>query len=123
MSPEPKQITAFNDDHLTVDLDQHHVVVRGEPIRLSAAEYRLLAFLLRNAGRLCTTQQILENVWGYHDSVEYVHLCIWHLRQKLEKDPEHPRYLLGTGEVGYRFQNGTPAQTRLRPDTLALRGC
>jgi DNA-binding response OmpR family regulator len=104
-SPGRRQPITFSDDHLTIDLDQHHVMVCGEPVRLSAAEYRLLAFLLRNAGQVCTTQQILDNVWGYRDCVDYVHVCIWHLRQKLEKDPEHPRYLLSKPEVGYGFQN------------------
>jgi DNA-binding response OmpR family regulator len=122
VAPEPEKPATFSDEHLTIDLERHQVMVGEEPARLSAAEYRLLAFLLQNAGRVCTSQQILENVWGYRDCVEYVHLCIWHLRQRLEKDPEQPRYLLGRQEEGYCFQNRTPAQTRWRPNTLALNG-
>jgi two-component system KDP operon response regulator KdpE len=122
VSPELEKLATFSDDHLTIDLGQHRVLVGGRPARLSAAEYRLLAFLLQNAGRMCTMQQILENVWGYRDCVEYVHVGVWHLRQKLEEDPEQPRYLLSERDAGYCFQNRAPVQVRWPSDTLVLNG-
>jgi two-component system KDP operon response regulator KdpE len=106
----PEKPLSYNDGYLTVDLDGRQVLLRGEPVKLTRTEYRLLAYLLRNAGRVLTFQQILDNVWGweYQESVEYVHVYIWHLRQKLERDPKHPQYLLSERGVGYRFQNHPP---------------
>jgi len=101
---------SYSDGHLTIDLDKRQVLVRGEPVRLRATEYRLLAYLLENADRVLTYAQILDNVWGheYGDSVNYVHVYISHLRGKLEKDPKRPQYLLNVRGVGYRFEKQTP---------------
>jgi two-component system KDP operon response regulator KdpE len=78
-------------------------------VKLSATEYRLLAYLLQNAGRLFTSQQILKNVWGeeYRSNPEYIYTYIWHLRQKLEEDPGNPIYLLTEHGLGYRFKKQT----------------
>jgi two-component system KDP operon response regulator KdpE len=91
---------------LTIDFDRRKLLVHGEPVGLSATEYRLLAYLFRNAGRVLTFRQILEDVWGweYHDHVEYVHVYVSRLRQKLEEDPKRPAYILGERGVGYRFE-------------------
>ncbi len=80
--------------------------ISGEPVKLTPKEYRLLAYLLQNAGRVRTSEQILENVWGYayQDSIDYVHVYISHLRRKLEKDPKDPNYLVTEHGVGYRFE-------------------
>ena len=73
-------------------------------------EFRLLALLVNNADRIVSHQQVLENVWGweYRDSINYAHVCLWHLRQKLEEDPKQPRYLLTEHGVGYQFHMNTP---------------
>ncbi len=89
----------YRDDYLTIDLNQHRVLVNGTPVKLTPTEYRLLAYLFTNAGRLLTFHQILQNVWGY------VHVHLSNLRQKLEPDPKHPRYLQSEYGVGYRFEN------------------
>lgn len=96
----------YDDGYLAVDLNECRVSVRRNPVKLSATEYRLLAYLLQNASRLLTTQQILEHVWGraYEDETDCVRVYIWHLRQKLEQDVSNPRYLLTEHGVGYRFQ-------------------
>lgn len=95
----------YHDDYLTIDLNESRVLVRGRPIKLSATEYRLLAFFLQNAGQLITSQQILEHVWGhaYQDETDCVRVYIWHLRQKLEQDVRNPRYLVNEHGTGYRF--------------------
>lgn len=95
----------FDDGYLMVDLRSRQISVDGEPIRLSATEYDLLRYLMRNPGRVCSFVEILENVWGkeYRYSDEYVHVYIWHLRRKLERDPKNPLYLLSEHSVGYRF--------------------
>ncbi len=96
---------SYNDNYLKVDLEERKVVVDGHMIKLTATEFRMLAFLLENAGRVLTYNQILDQVWGweYRDSVDYVHVYASHLRRKLERDPKRPRYLLTEHGVGYRF--------------------
>jgi two-component system KDP operon response regulator KdpE len=96
----------YNDDHLVVDLDKRRVLVRGEQIQLTDTEFRLLAYLLQNAGQVLTYETILDKVWGweYQDSIEYVHVYLSHLRRKIEEDPRNPRYLLTERGVGYRFE-------------------
>lgn len=95
----------FDDGYLLVDLSSRQISVDGDAVRLSATEYDLLRFLMRNTGRVCTFAEILENVWGreYRYSDEYVHVYIWHLRRKLEPDPKNPKYLISEHSVGYRF--------------------
>ncbi len=96
----------YSDDYLTVDLEANRVLVDGQPVRLTATEYRLLAYMVENAGRILSPRQILERVWGweYADDVDYVRVYIWHLRQKLERDPKSPRYLVTEHGLGYRFE-------------------
>ncbi len=95
----------FDDGYLMVDLRNRQITVDGEPVRLSATEYDLLRYLMRNPGRVCSFTEILGNVWGkeYRFSDEYVHVYIWHLRRKLERDPKNPAYLISEHSVGYRF--------------------
>ncbi len=95
----------FRDEWLTIDLNKRQVTVKGEAVRLTATEFRLLAYLLQNAGRVLTYHQILDYVWGqdYRDSPDYVHVYLSHLRRKLEEDSRNPRYLLTEHGVGYRF--------------------
>ena len=105
------KLPSYRDDYLTIDLEARRVLVCGEPVKLTATEYQLLAYLVENAGRVLTFQQILENIWGweYQDSINYVHVYMWHLRNKLEEDPKNPRYLLTEHGVGYRFERSFSA--------------
>jgi two-component system KDP operon response regulator KdpE len=101
-----RRLTQYRDDYLEVDLEARRVRVEGRLVQLTGTEYRLLAYLFVNAGRVVTYDQILERVWGLdcHGSDEYVHVYVWHLRQKLEQDPRHSRYVLTEHGVGYRFE-------------------
>lgn len=103
-SPTNKQST-FNDTYLTIDLEKRRILVRNEPVKLSATEYKLLSYLVQNANQVLTIEQILENVWGweYRESSDYVHVYISHLRRKLEADPKEPRYILTEYGAGYYF--------------------
>lgn len=104
--PDYGEPTTYGDDYLTVDLKERRVTVKGEPVKLTPTEYRLLAYLVQNAGQVLTFQQILQNVWGweYQDDLDYVRVYVWHLRQKLEEDPKNPRYILTELGAGYRFE-------------------
>lgn len=93
------------DDRLKIDFGRREVWVDGELVKLRPTEYRLLYHLVQNAGWVMTYDQILSKVWGYEyrDEPHYVRLYINYLRQKLEKDPANPRYILTERGVGYRF--------------------
>jgi len=106
-----KRSVHYSDGYLTIDLEKNLVLTKGEPIKLTAQEYKLLAYLLQNPNRMLTTQQILENVWGweYQDEPGHVRIYVWHLRRKLEEDPKEPKYLLTEYGLGYRFQTQSEA--------------
>jgi len=102
------QETTIKAGDLAIDLARH-VVTRGDAeVRLTATEFRLLAYLAQNPGRVLTHQSLLSKVWGleYIDDVEYLRVYISQLRKKLENDPRHPRHLLSEPGVGYRFSEG-----------------
>lgn len=107
-APKEKGIV-FSDGRLAIDLVKHLVTLHDAPLKLTKTEYRLLAYLVENAGRVLTFQQILENVWGwdYQDSIQYVHVYVSRLRQKIEPDPQTPQYLLTEYGTGYRFTKPT----------------
>ena len=93
------------DDDLTIDFTRRRALVRGQEVRLRPTEYRLLYHLVSNAGRVLTHETLLRRVWGYEyrDEDQYLWLYITYLRKKLEKDPKHPKYILGERGIGYRF--------------------
>lgn len=90
---------------LEIDLARHIVTLDGVEVKLTATEFKLLAYLASHTGRVLTHQNILNNVWGpeYLDNVEYLRVFMSQLRKKLETDPKEPRYLLSEPGVGYRF--------------------
>jgi len=94
------------DDELRINFDQRKVIVRGQEVRLRPTEFRLLYQLVTNAGRLLTHETLLSRVWGpeYRDEDHYVRLYITYLRQKIEKDPKNPQYILSERGLGYRFK-------------------
>lgn len=95
----------YADGYLVIDADRVEVHCDGKPIHLTATEFQLLLFLVRNRGRLLSGRQILTNVWGFEDSecTNYARLYVWRLRQKIEPDPARPRYILTEHGMGYRF--------------------
>ncbi|MFQ5997234.1 MAG: response regulator transcription factor [Dehalococcoidales bacterium] len=100
-----KAIT-FSNGFLSIDVTERKVMVNGEKVKLTPIEFRLLALLLENAGRILTHQQLLEKVWGweYVDDLDYVRIYISHLRRKIEPEPALPKYIVTEPGVGYYFQ-------------------
>jgi two-component system KDP operon response regulator KdpE len=90
---------------IIIDLAWHIVTRDGDEVKLTATEYKLLAYLAANAGRVLTHQAILIHVWdpGDADHVEYLRVYMRQLRKKLEADPEQPQYIVTEPGVGYRF--------------------
>ena len=100
-----KRVT-YSDDYLAVDIAERKVMVNGKRVKLTPIEFRLLALLVENAGRILTHQQLLEKVWGweYADDLDYVRIYISHLRRKIEPESTTPRYIITEPGVGYCFQ-------------------
>jgi len=95
----------FESGDLVVDFRNREVFLAGRNVRLSPKEYSILSMLLQNSGRVVTHEQILSHVWGpeYVGATGYVKLYIRYLREKLEKDPSHPKLIVTERGVGYRF--------------------
>ncbi|ETD72220.1 transcriptional regulator [Pelistega indica] len=96
----------INIGNIEVDLSCRQVIKNNEIVHLTPIEYKLLIVLLRNAQRVLTYQQILNEVWGKgHQTQEhYVRIFMSNLRQKLEDEPSRPNYLLTEIGVGYRLR-------------------
>lgn len=90
---------------LTIDLAWHLVKRDGREVKLTPTEYKLLAYLAANQGRVHTHQNILTQVWGQEgvDHPEYLRVYMRQLRKKLEVDPENPQYIITESGIGYRF--------------------
>jgi len=90
---------------IEVDLALRRVLRDGEPIHLTPIEYRLLATLVRHAGRVLTHRQLLRDVWGpsHVESNHYLRIYMGHLRQKLERDAAQPEHIVTETGVGYRL--------------------
>ncbi|HTD60336.1 MAG TPA: response regulator [Gemmatimonadaceae bacterium] len=88
-----------------IDFTRREVTVDGREIHLTPIEYRLLALLAQNAGRVVTQRQILEEIWGAGSSsqIHQVRVYMAQLRRKIEIDPTRPRFLLTELGVGYRL--------------------
>src|SRR2546430_7142445 len=88
---------------LAVDYAQHLVTMAGQEVPLTPIEYRLLAYLAQNAGRVVTQDLLLDHVWGseYLGESHMLQVNINRLRHKVESDPVHPRYILTKVGVGY----------------------
>jgi two-component system KDP operon response regulator KdpE len=93
------------DDRLQIDFNRRQVIVEGKEVKLRPTEYRLLYHLVNNAGWTLPHETLLAKVWGheYRDETHYLRLYITYLRQKIEEDPTHPKYILTERGLGYRF--------------------
>jgi two-component system KDP operon response regulator KdpE len=97
--------TVINAGPISIDLTRHIVTCDGEEVKLTATEFKLIAYMAANADRVLTHQAILTHVWGsvYIDNLEYLRVYVGQLRKKLETNPEQPKYIITEPGVGYRF--------------------
>jgi two-component system KDP operon response regulator KdpE len=91
---------------LKVDLGRRQVFVSGKEVHLTPIEYKLLTTLVQHAGKVLTHRQLLKEVWGplHVDEGHYLRVYMRQLRNKLEKNPAHPRHLVTELGVGYRLR-------------------
>jgi len=100
-------ITQYYDDgHLSIELRENRVLVKNQPLRLAVTEYKFLEYLYLNSGNCCGYSEILQNVWGDFavNRFQYLHVYLGRLRNKIEKDPNNPEYLIADPGNGYRFE-------------------
>jgi two-component system KDP operon response regulator KdpE len=104
----------YNDGYLSIDVHRRHVHVNGRKVHLTPTEFKLLAVLMENSGRVVTQRDLLEQVWGreYIDDVYYPRVYISQLRRKVEPDPANPIYILTEHRIGYRFEKQPPASLK-----------
>jgi two-component system KDP operon response regulator KdpE len=96
----------FESGALRVDVAARIVTVAGREVHLTPIEFKVLALLVRHAGKVLTHRQILREVWGpeYGDEAHYLRVYVAQLRRKLEPEPARPRWLLTEPGVGYRLR-------------------
>jgi two-component system KDP operon response regulator KdpE len=102
-TPEEMGVVKFG--AVEVDLTRRVVTKNGEEVRLTAKEYALLRLLLVHRGKVITHRQVLREIWGpkAEDQTHYLRVYMAHLRQKLEDEPNQPKYFRTEAGIGYRF--------------------
>ncbi|MBN1679364.1 MAG: response regulator transcription factor [Anaerolineae bacterium] len=105
--PSISEELVFDSANFRINFISREVRVRGNPVHLTPKEFNLLGVLARNAGRVITRTELVKEAWGpeYADAIDSLKLYIHYLRQKVEKDPQRPIYILTSRGVGYRFAN------------------
>ena len=100
---QPDPVYQFS--NISVDLSTRRITREGIDIHLTPIEFRLLATLINNHGKVLTQRQLLNQVWGPNavEHSHYLRIYMGHLRQKLENDPARPSHLLTETGIGYRF--------------------
>ena len=93
-------------DGLCLDEVGKEVIVDGEPVQLTPIEYKITELLMRNAGRVFSTREIYERVWNEeaYNAENIVAVHIRKIREKIEADPKHPRYLKVVWGIGYKIE-------------------
>ena len=106
-SARPDSDPVFVVGELRVDLSRREVCVDGKDVHLTPNEFRLLSLLIKHAGKVLTHRQLLQEVWGsdLQQQTHYLRVYMNQLRQKLERDPSRPRYLITETGVGYRLMD------------------
>ncbi|MFQ5916678.1 MAG: response regulator transcription factor [Candidatus Binatia bacterium] len=100
---EAKALPTLSVGELSIDFMQRKVTIEGQEVSFSPIEYRLLQYLAIHAGRVIVQEELQEKVWGpeYREHYEGLRVYIRRLRQKIEKDPEHPILIITKPGVGY----------------------
>jgi two-component system KDP operon response regulator KdpE len=97
--------SAFNNGDIEVDWGSRQVWVRGQRVKLSPTEFKIMSCLIKSRGWIVTHEQLLEKAWGpnYIGDKSFVKLYIRYLRQKIERDPHKPQIIMTERGVGYYF--------------------
>jgi two-component system KDP operon response regulator KdpE len=102
--PGEQDATVFESGDLKVDLAARRVSVKHAEVRLTPLEFKLLATLIRHAGKVLTHRFLLQDVWGqFQQEPHHLRVFMASLRRKIEEDPARPKYILTEQGVGYRL--------------------
>jgi two-component system phosphate regulon response regulator PhoB len=106
--PEPPNRELIQMGELEIDIASMSVRVNGKTVPTTVREFRLLEYLARHRGRVFTRDQLLDAVWkeGSFVTPRSIDVFVRRLREKIERDPRHPRYLKTLRGIGYRFETG-----------------
>ena len=103
--PELSEELKFDNGNFRINFLNREVWVDGELVHLTPKEFSLLAVLIQNVGNVVARAELVKQAWGgeERESVDSLKLYVHYLRQKLEKDPQNPKYIVTSRGVGYRF--------------------
>nr|WP_317282089.1 response regulator transcription factor [uncultured Sellimonas sp.] len=103
--PDTVEKSVFEADDLKIDFEMRQVFVEGKEIHLTPIEYKILLLLVKNAGKVLTHKYLQNEIWGYSEEKEFQSLRVFmaNIRKKIEKDTNHPKYIMTEVGVGYRF--------------------
>ena len=104
-APAPEASSAKQAGPLGIDPTSHRVTLRGEPVTLTATEYKLLEFFFASPARVFSREQLLRAIWGdsTHVTPRNVDVHIRRLRERIEEEPENPKWIRTVRGFGYRF--------------------
>ncbi|MCI5899066.1 MAG: response regulator transcription factor [Firmicutes bacterium] len=104
-NPGVEMMESFEKDYLRIDFSKRSVYIDDREIHMTPIEYKLLALLVMNRGKVLTHNQILKKIWGYEEGADANNLRVFMatLRRKIEKDTTNPRFIITEVGVGYRF--------------------
>jgi len=104
-TPSSAQAGTYSFGDVRVDFRRAEVFKGGEPVPLSALEFKLLTYFIQNRGALLTRDELLDKVWGYDamPTTRTVDVHVAWLRKKLEPQPHLPRYIVTVHGIGYKF--------------------
>lgn len=105
LNTEAKVNGAFKFGDIGIDFKRAEVTKKDRPVELSAMEFKLLQFLIENRGAVHSRDDLLDAVWGYDamPTTRTVDVHVAWLRQKLEENPRHPRYIQTVHGMGYKL--------------------
>jgi two-component system, OmpR family, alkaline phosphatase synthesis response regulator PhoP len=103
---EPTLDQTFTVDDLQINPSNYEAFFKGEPMTLTPKEFELLFYFVKNINRVLTRDQLLSSVWQYDfaGDTRIVDVHVSHLREKIEEDTKHPRYIKTVRGLGYKFE-------------------
>jgi len=101
--PDKRNVSFFLNDKLSINYATRQVRISGKTVKLTPIQYKLLCHLVENQGRVCSSVELLQNVWGpnYGDATELLKLSVYRLRSKIEEDPSNPEIIFNERGIGY----------------------
>ena len=113
-SANNQDVSFFQNGKLSINHDTRQVSISGKPVKLTPIQYKLLCHLIENLGRVCSSTELLQHVWGpnYGDEKELLKLSVYRLRSKIEADPSNPEIIFNERGMGYIIRDSGASKKR-----------